>query len=184
MNKLKYKKEYYIFSVSHHRRGFTLVEILLYISIASVMLLVTTLFLQTLLESRIKNQTIAEVEQQGLQVMQMITQKVRNAENITIPTQGANDSSLTLDVLDLASDPTIFDLSSGVIRTTEGTSSAVSLTNSRVVASSLVFENLSGTDTPGIVRIEFIITHINPSGRNEYDFSKTFQTSASLRYPQ
>jgi len=161
--------------------GFTLVELLLYISIASIMLLTTTLFLQTLLESRVKNQTISEVQAQGAQVMHIITQTIRNAEAITSPAQGASASSLTLDVVDVGDDPTVFDLSSGVLRITEGAGSAIAITNSRVLVSGLSFENLSRTDTPGTLRVEFTITHTNSEGRNEYNFSKTFYGSASLR---
>ena len=165
------------------KKGFTLIELLLYVSIASIILLATSVFLSTLLESRIKNQTIAEVEQQGLQVMQLITQTVRNAEAITAPTVGTSASSVTLDVITVASDPTVFDLSSGVLRITEGAGSAVALTNSRVTVSALTFQNLSRTSTPGTIRIQFTITHVNPSGRNEYNFSKTFIGSATLRQP-
>ncbi|KKT35654.1 MAG: hypothetical protein UW24_C0005G0002 [Parcubacteria group bacterium GW2011_GWA2_44_12] len=123
------------------KSGFTLIELLLYVAISSVMLLITSLFLQTLLQSRIKNQTIAEVEQQGLHIMQLITQTVRNAEAITAPAPSASAASLTLDVIPAASDPTVF------------------------------------------VRISFTLTHVNPGGRNEYNFSKTFYASASLRQP-
>lgn len=168
---------------NHSQSGFTIIELLLYVAISSVILLVISLFLQTLLESRIKNQTIAEVEQQGLQVMQMITQTARNAEAITSPAQGASAATLTLDVITVANDPTIFDLASGVIRITEGTGSAVSLTNSRITASSLTFQNLSLTSTPGTIRIQFTLTHVNPEGRNEYSFTKTFTGSATLRQP-
>lgn len=165
------------------QNGFTLIELLLYISIASIMLLVISVFLSTLLESRVKNQTIAEVEQQGLQVMQIITQTARNAEAITSPALGASTPSLTLDVIAVVSDPAIFDLASGVIRIKEGAGSATALTNSRVTASALTFQNLSRASTPGTVRIQFTLTHSNPSGRNEYNFSKTFTGSATLRQP-
>ena len=57
-----------------NNRGFTLIELLLYITISSVMLLAISVFLSALLQSKVKNQTIAEVEGQGIQVMQMITQ--------------------------------------------------------------------------------------------------------------
>lgn len=168
---------------SASQSGFTLIELLLYVGIASIMLLVTSLFLSTLLQSRIKNQTIAEVEQQGLQVMQLVTQTARNAEAITSPAQGTSASSLTLDVIIVANDPTIFDLASGVIRVTEGGGSAVSLTNSRVTASAPTFQNFSRTNTPGTIRIQFTLTHVNPEGRNEYSFTKTFTGSATLRQP-
>jgi len=162
-------------------QGFTLIELLLYIAIASIMLFTTTLFLQTLLESRIKNQTIAEVESQGLQAMHIITQIIRNAEAVTSPSSGSSDATLTLDVVDSGDDPTIFDLSSGTLRITEGIDPAVPLSNSRVVVSGLVFENLSRTDTPENIRVEFTVTHINTEGRNEYNYSRVFYGSASLR---
>ena len=39
-------------------------------------------FLSLLMQSRVKNQAISEVEQQGVQVMQLVTQTGRNATNI------------------------------------------------------------------------------------------------------
>ncbi|MEE8131914.1 MAG: hypothetical protein V3T98_02620 [Candidatus Paceibacterota bacterium] len=164
-----------------NNKGFTLIELFLYISIAGVILLVISIFLATLLQARIKNQTISEVEQQGAQVMQLIIQAVRNAKGIDSPSQGASASLLSLDVFNSSNDPTIFDFSSGAIRITEGIGGAVDLTNSRLSGSGLSFQNLSKTDTPGAVKIIFTLTHLNPEGRNEYSFSKTFYGSASLR---
>lgn len=165
------------------RQGFTLVELLLYVGLSSLLLLTMTLFLSTLLESRVKNQTVAEVEQQGAQIMRAMTQLIRNAESITSPTQGNSAAALTLDVLAAANDPTVFDLASGVLQITEGAGSPVALSNTRVTASGLTFQNLSRTGTPGAVRIVFILTHVNPTGRNEYQFQKTFTGSAALRRP-
>ena len=165
------------------KNGFTLIELLLYVSIASIMLLAISIFLSTLLESRIKNQAIAEIEQQGIQVMQLIAQTLRNADTINSPATGANASSISINTYTGANNPTVFDLSSGGIRIAEGAGSAVLLTNARVTASDLNFQNLSRASTPGIVRISLTLTQVNPSGRNEYDFSKTFIGSASLRQP-
>lgn len=166
---------------SNVQRGFTLIELLLYVAIAGVIMLAISVLLGMLLQSRVKNQTIAEVEQQGLAAMQLITQTARNAETITSPAIGASSASLTLDVVTVASDPAIFDLASGVIRSQEGTGAVDSLTNPRVTASALTFQNLSRPGTPGTVRVQFTLTHVNPSGRNEYDFNKTFYGSATLR---
>jgi len=165
------------------KRGFTLIELLLYVSISSIILLVTSTFLFSLLQSRIKNQTIAEVEQQGLQVMQVITQAVRNADSINTPLQGASSASLSLNTVVALNNPTIFDLASGVIRIKEGTGEAISLINSRITASSLNFQNFSRTNTPGTVRIQFTLTHTNTEGRNEYSFTKNFIGSSTLRQP-
>lgn len=167
----------------NNQRGFTLVELLLYVAIASVMFLAISVFLSVLLQSRIKNQTIAEVEQQGFQVMQIITQTVRNANIINTPAQGASAPSLSINAYAIGNNPTIFDLAGGTIRITEGVGSAVSLTNSRITASALAFQNLSRAGTPGTIRIQFTLTHLNPEGRNEYSFTRTFIGSATLRQP-
>jgi Tfp pilus assembly protein PilW len=165
------------------RNGFTMVELLLYVGIASVMLVVISVFLTMLVSSRIKNQTIAEVEQQGLQAMQIITQSLRNADDINEPAFGNDAASLSFKTVTTENDPTIFTLVDGAIQIKEGAGAEVPLTNSRVIVSDLSFSNLSRADTPGTVRIRFTVTHLNFSGRNEYDFSKTFIGSASLRQP-
>jgi Tfp pilus assembly protein PilW len=170
-------------TLDRRQKGFTLVELLLYVAVSSTLLLVTSLFLQTLLESRIKNQTITEVEQQGLQIIQAITQTLRNADSVSAPGQGTSAASLTLATYTPGLNPTVFDLSGGTIRVKEGAAAAIPLTNARVTASSLLFSNLSRTGTPGVVRIQFTLSHVNPSGRNEYAYSRSFVVSASLRHP-
>lgn len=167
--------------MKNNHKGFTLIELLLYVSIVGSMILSVSAFLPLLMQSRVKNQTISEVEQQGVQVMQVATQTVRNAIAINTPAQGLSTTSLSVNVVDPAKSPIVFDLSSGVIRIKEGSSAPVSLTNSRVVVSSVSFQNLSRTGTKGTVRIQFVVTHINPEGRQEYNFSKTFYGTATIR---
>jgi len=166
---------------SQDKCGFTLVELLLYLGLSSVLIIVISGFLSMLLQARIKNQAIGEVEQQGLQVMQIMTQAIRNASAINFPTQGVSTSSLSLDTSVSTTTPMSFNLSSGGIRITEGTGGAVALTNSRIVASNLIFSNLSYPTTHGIIRIQFTLTYKNPSNISEFNFQKTFITSGTLR---
>lgn len=165
-------------------RGVTLIELLLYISISVTLLSTISGSLIMMLQSRIKSQTIAEVEQQGMHVMRLITQTLRNAEEITSPTIGNSSASLILQVANIASSPTVFDLSGGEMRVKGGAGTAAALTNSHITVSDLTFNNVSYEGTPGIVQVLFTVTHVNPIGRSEYAFNKTFQTSAALRYPQ
>src|SRR3990172_51494 len=79
-------------------RGFTLIEILLYVSIAGAILLSVSIFWTILLQSRVKNQTVAEVESQGAFVMELITRTARNSEAIVSPAVGATASALSLTV--------------------------------------------------------------------------------------
>ena len=163
------------------RRGFTLIELSLYIAIIGIILAAVSALLFGILQSRVKNQTVAEVEQQGIQVMQIITQTLRNATAINSPGTGASSSTLSVNTTIIANNPTVFDLSGGVIRITEGAGSSVTLNNALVTASGLTFQSLTGSGTPGTIRITLALTRLNPSGRNEYDYVQTFYGSATLR---
>lgn len=162
-------------------KGFTLVELLLYTSISAAMLTVIVTFLFVLMQSRIKNQTIAEVEQQGAHVLQIMTQSVRNAEGIVIPASGNAASVLQVDVLEASNDPTTFDAVSGSMRMTEGAGDPISLTSPLVTVTDLQFENLSRQGTPGTVRITFTVSRANVDGKSEYNYSKTFYGSTNIR---
>lgn len=165
----------------NNQKGNTLIELLLYIGLAALLLAGISSFFYLILRSRVKSQTVAEVEQQGAQIMQIVTQTIRNAENINSPSAGSSSSSLSLDAAGTGADPTIFDAGSGIARIKEGSGSAVSLNNSRIQISNLDFSNLSRSGTPGNIKVRFTLTHQNPGGRNEYDYSKTFYGTASLR---
>lgn len=162
-------------------KGFTLIELIVYISLVSVMLLGIASFTKIILQTRIRNQVITETEQQGIQIAQILTRVIRNAENITTPTAGNNAGSLTLDVSDISQDPTVFSLNGGIINIKEGTGNQINLNNSRVEAHDLAFQNLSRPDTPGIIKFGFSLDYNNQSGRPEYNYSRTFYGSISLR---
>lgn len=163
------------------KQGFTLIEVLLYIAITVTIITATISFLFSILQLRIKSNVIADVEQQGIQVMQQVLSVVRNADGVIFPAQGLNDSFLVIDALGTVNDPTTFNELGGVFQIQEGAGPFIHLTNSHVIISGLNFYNLSKTDTSGTVKISFTVTYINPEGRNEYNYSKSFTGSASLR---
>jgi type II secretory pathway pseudopilin PulG len=89
-------------------KGYTLIELLLYAALLGILLAATTTYFGVVLESRVKNQSITEVDQQGMAAMEYITQTIRNADSITSPAAGATAASLTLVVPTGALSPTIF----------------------------------------------------------------------------
>ena len=162
-------------------RGFTLVELIIYIAIASIMFGAIASFVFVLLESRNKNIVINEIEQQGLFALETITQTVRNAKDINTPALGTDSTSLSIDVVDGSSNPTVFAISNNVINITEGIGSLISLTNSHISATNISFKNLSRTDTPDIIKIQFTLEYNNPAKKAEFNYSKTFYGSSSVR---
>jgi len=161
-------------------RGFTLIELLLYVAIVSVLLLSVVGFYTLALDSRIKNQAIAEVNQQGTLVLGQITQTIRNATSITTPAAGASGASLAMVVPTGSLSPTTYALNGTTLQITEGAAAAVSLTSSDVKVSALTFKNLTRTGTNGLVQVSFVVSYNNATGRAGYDYQKTFTTSAEV----
>jgi type II secretory pathway pseudopilin PulG len=161
--------------------GYTLIELLLYVALIGTLLTSVVGFFTLMADARVKNQTINEVNDQGVFVMDSITQSLRNASSITSPTIGTSGTSLTIAMPTSSINPTVFNLSGTTMQLKEGTNTAVSLTNSKIQVTALTVKNLSRSGTPGLAQISFTLARINTAGRSEYDYQKTFTTSVAIR---
>ncbi len=165
-----------------YRGGFSLLESLLAIASASIILLAAVTFVLIYADMQTKQRVAADADQEGAAAARIITQTIRNARAITMPSAGTSGSSLSLEMSDASATPTTFSLDNGALRITEGVQTAQPITSSRVRVSDLAFTNLSGPDTPGVIRISFVIRSVNPDTLFEYEDSvRTFTASASLR---
>ncbi|HLD21096.1 MAG TPA: prepilin-type N-terminal cleavage/methylation domain-containing protein [Patescibacteria group bacterium] len=156
-----------------HKTGFTLVELLVSLGLSAILLLVILSLTVSVIRSQTSQQAIAELEQQGAMVMALVTQTLRNAEGINSPTTGTSASVLSVDVVMLADDPTVFDLSESQIRVTRASASPINLTSPFLEAMALTFTNVSTADSPGAVKIEFTLSHDS--------IERTFYGTATLR---
>ncbi len=163
------------------RAGVTLIEFLLYIALTSFILVFISVSLSATLQSRVKNETISNVDQEGGQTMAFVMQSIRSALAVNTPATSTSASLLSLHMADSAADPRIFDVASGTMRVIEGAGSPVALTSGRVTISGLTFSNVSRPGTRGVIRVQFTVAHVNPAGKSEYEYAKEFISSASLR---
>ena len=163
------------------QRGYTLIELLLYIAILGILLGALTSFFSVSLTARIKNESIVEVDRQGEFMIDMIARTVRAADSITAPTAGASGSTLTLAMPTAGVNPTIFNMSGTTLQIKEGAGATIPLNSGRVAVTGFTAKNLSRASTPGVIQVSFTVSAVNTTGRNEYDYQKTFTTSASLR---
>lgn len=162
-------------------KAFSLVETLLYIAIVSTIVVALTSFLSVNQNTAARNQTINEVEQQGAQTLELITQTIRNSTSITGPVVGTPGSTLTIVVADGAKSPTIFDLSSGAIRIKEGAGAAFNITSNRVTASALTFTDLKPGTQKDSIKIQFTLTYNNPDSKQVFNYTQTFYATADDR---
>lgn len=161
--------------------GFTLIELLLYIVLVGTLLSAVTGFFLTTIEARVKNQSITEVNEQGHFAMEQLTSVVRNATTVTSPAVGASSAGFTATVPTASLSPTIVSVAGGVLQIKEGAAAAIALTSSKVQVTSLSVTNLTRSGTTGIVQVSFTLARINTTGRNEYDYQRTFTTSVGVR---
>ncbi|MFH1253110.1 MAG: prepilin-type N-terminal cleavage/methylation domain-containing protein [Candidatus Uhrbacteria bacterium] len=162
------------------QRGFTLVELILYIGLSAVILSSLGTMINISYQVRARQQVTAEVEQQGTVVTQIVSQIIRNASSITSPVAGASATSAVMAVSDVSKTPTTFSLSGTAFQLTEN-ATVTALTNDQVQVSALSFKNLSAATTPGTVKFQFTLNYTNPGGTPRFTYSKTFYGSASLR---
>ena len=117
-------------------------------------------------------------DQQANQVLSLIEEVGQNATAVTLPIAGATGGTLTFTMPSAVT--TIFTQTAGAITVNEG-SGAVALTNSRVLSSGFSANNLTAGVTSGTVRVQFTLSYVNNSGRSEYNYTKNYVTSVTIR---
>ncbi len=163
------------------QKGFTLVELLLYIGLAAMILIAVVEVTAVVLQARVKYQTVTEVEQQGKQILQIVSQIVRNANSITSPLAGQQGTSATIAVATPAKNPTTIALTGDQLFLTEGFGAPVALHADYLAVSNVQFKNISTAGSSGSVLIRFTLSRRNPANKNEFNYSRTFYGTATLR---
>lgn len=98
------------------RSSVTLIELLIFIGILGAVAGILLPFLTTANTNRVRQKSIVGVEQSGIQLMQLLAQRIREAERILDPPPGKSGSILTLQVGTGSQNPTIIAIQgSGII---------------------------------------------------------------------
>lgn len=143
------------------KKGLSLVETIIYISIFSVLVVGLSTFVNSISNARINNQTLLEINNQGYFVSNIISQAIRNAISVTAPTISASSNSLTITTATPATNPTNFNLSGDILYITEGSNTPTALTNNKAKVSDLIFYNLSKSGKPSTIQFRFKVNNIN-----------------------
>lgn len=156
-------------------RGFTLIEIILYVALVSIILVAVTYFFIDATRSQARAYVIGEVNQNFRFCMDRMVRAIRQAEGI------AGLSSSTL-VLDNGSDPDItieFDAPNNKVTYQVGAGSAIDLTTSQVLANGY-FADRSTSSTKNI--LIYLGLDFNNSGPDiNYTYSASATTTVELR---
>ncbi|MCL4406096.1 MAG: prepilin-type N-terminal cleavage/methylation domain-containing protein [Patescibacteria group bacterium] len=171
------------------RRGFTLMELLVYVGVFSVASVFLTNILLTVTNISSRESASREVSSQLDTTLETIQQLIQQSSTI----ESATGSTLKLRMSDPAKDPTCITLESGVIKIAQGpgtpadecSTTKTDLTTSKVVADSLAFtkiDNIQYSETEGkdlvghsVVNIDMAMTY--NTSNPKYEISRTLSSA-------
>lgn len=157
--------------------GFSLLEILLYLSIMSIVVTVSSALFNVLIEGRLRNQVQVEINQQGNAIVDTFATTLRNSESITNITA----DSITFEGYDDELNPIVLDETDGTITISYAGGAATPLHSDDVTISNLTFTDVSNALTTGSVKISFDMGYNSTSQRAAFQTVETFSTTATLR---
>ena len=168
-------------------KGFTLIEMLVYIVIFVIIISVIVSLFLWLVRSYNKNQTMRETLDNANRIMETMTHEIKAASSIYAPTSVFDDPAGQLS-LETARHLPIEETTSYIDFYLCGTSfcfkkesqSQTILTSDKVEVSNLVFTEINSGVAPTI-QIDLTVDYLNPSSRPEYQASTTLTSTVGLR---
>jgi type II secretory pathway component PulJ len=167
--------------ITHKKeKGFSLVEMLIYIAILSMILVAIISVLFLLSRSHRAASSTKYVQSAALLSIDRMTRDIHNATTVNVidSNLGSNPGRLSVNGIDsLGNTRNVeFYVQSGVLKVNENGVYAGQLTSSSTVVSNLIFRHIDQTVADAI-RIEMQLS----AGQGDYAKSETFYTTAVLR---
>lgn len=164
--------------MNNHSKGFTFIELILYVAIIAIILSALVPFAWNTVESGVKSSVQQEVNTNARYISERIKYEIRNATGINSVTS----SSISFITSTPSTNPTVIDLSGGNIRIQQGIGSVINLNSTNTVINSLTFTNYSSGDTK-TKHIQFRITVAASfaAARQEYQDSVVVEGSSEIR---
>jgi len=159
--------------------GFTLIELILYVALVSMMLSTLIPFALNVIEGGVKVGVEQEVYSQARYLSERFKKEIRDASAVTT----CNGTTLVLANTDSTRNPTTFSFASDTITITSGTSipSATRLHSIDTSVNPFNCQNFSGAGTNN-VQVTFTMSdNYTSTTRQEYNESLNIQFSAETR---
>lgn len=165
------------------RKAFTLIEVIIYIALSSVVIVSIMTFSIHMIYTGEKTIIRHEAEQNAYFVLQRIIDEIRSAKDLNINSSdfGNNPGVLSLSKKDAEKNPTVFNVSDSIIRIQQGSKSPLPLLPDNIQITNLVFTNLSIANKTKTIRIQLTLRHKNADSSNMADVTVSVEGSAVIR---
>lgn len=162
-------------------KGVSFIELVIYIGMMAIILSAIGSFIYSNNKLKNRNQAMAEVDQGASEIMEIMTQLIRNANSINFPTEGSSSNSLSINTENSSDNPTVFELSGTNLIIKEGGNEGVDLNSDKVEIVNLNFKNMGNAGGKASIAIQFEMNYSDAGTREEFNYSKFFYEAASLR---
>ncbi len=173
--------------------GFTLIEFVVYISVASLILIALISFTLAILNMRQKQLAYQEVRENGAFILKEMLYQIENAQSIVKEDSVFDTNPGVLKLTTPSGEEIVFDTQEREIdlggksiflrslRMKEGDSEPVFISTKQVNVKNIVFKNLSPGEEVRNIQINLSLEFINPEKEKSYQAELSWQTSANLR---
>ena len=165
------------------KKGFTLVEILVYIGIFFLVITIIISFVFWLVRSNTKLKVMREALDNANRIMEIITYETKGAKSIYTPTTSSNQLSLeTTNYLPEGEETTYNDiyLCDSALCLKKESQDPVVLTSDSVEITNLVFTRIVSGQAD-CIQIDLSVNYKNPADRSEYRALVDLTSTVSLR---
>lgn len=164
--------------------GFTLMEILIYVAVFSMIITVLFSFIVWLWHSNIKTQVMRETLANVEGAMQRMTHEIRDAQSIYTPT--TTSTQLSLEILRYlpegeSSSYLDFFLCETQLCLKKEAQDPIALTSDKVEIKNLSFSQVTAGTSTGSIQINLRAQYKNPQNLSEYQASVDVTSTVSLR---
>ena len=170
------------------KNAFTLIEVLLYITIVTVIMSAMMLFAWNVVILGAKNNSQQELYAQARIISERINFEIRNANDLNTASStfdvnlSSNPSNQLSLAIDAPNNPTLFQVISGILHIKKGVAVATPLHSNAIEVTSLIFTNYSSAD--GKTKhcgYELTLSRTSSSAAKQYQGTVTIKSSAEVR---
>lgn len=159
-------------------KGFTYIELILYIAIVAIMLGALVPFALGIIGSGAKSSTQEEIFSAARYVSERIKYEIKDASGIN----SVSATSISLSNSNASKNPTVIDLLSGKVRVKYGVSAALNINSTDTNVSSLVFTNYTaGNNYTKNIQFTFTLQGNYSSSGQQYTETTSIRGASEVR---
>ncbi len=158
------------------KKGFTLLELLLYVSIVGIVLFALTPLALNVIQMSVESSIQQELYSSARYISDRINYEIRNSTDVVV-----TPTSITLTKTLSADNPTVIAYSANNVTIKRGVGAATAINPTKSLVSDLTFTDYSGTGTDNVGYTLTLDRLVSVGTRQEYNQSLSLRSSAEVR---